>query len=192
VNAGYGRTEIADAISKQAHELAYFHAYAGHGSEAAIRLAKMVMDRAPDHMARVYFGLSGSDANETNVKLAWHYNILRGKPEKKKIISRWRAYHGSGIVSGSLTGLQLYHAAFQPAAGWLSAHRDAALPAPARADMTEAEFTAYLIGKLEAMIEREGPETIAAFIGEPVLGTGGIMPPPEGLLGRRARGAEPA
>ncbi len=82
VNAGYGRTEIADAMSEQAHKLAYFHAFAGHGNEPAIRLAKMIMDRAPDHMARVYFGLSGSDANETNVKLAWHYNILRGKPRK--------------------------------------------------------------------------------------------------------------
>ena len=106
VNAGYGRTEIADAIAEQAHKLAFFHAFAGHGNEPAIRLAKMIMDRAPDHMARVYFGLSGSDANETNVKLAWHYNILRGKPEKRKIIARWRAYHGSGLVSGSLTGLR--------------------------------------------------------------------------------------
>ena len=78
VNAGYGRTEIADAIADQAHKLAYFHSYAGHGNEPAITLAKMIMDRAPNHMARVYFGLSGSDANETNVKLAWHYNVLRG------------------------------------------------------------------------------------------------------------------
>ncbi len=96
VNVGYGRPEIAEAIATQARELAYYHAYAGHGSEASITLAKMVMDRAPRHMARVYFGLGGSDANETNVKLVWYYNNIRGLPQKKKIISRWRGYHGSG------------------------------------------------------------------------------------------------
>jgi len=112
VNAGYGRSEIADAMSKQAHELAYFHSFAGNGNEPAIRLAKMIMDRAPAGMARVYFGLSGSDANETNVKLAWHYHILRGQPERVKIISRWRGYHGSGLVSGSMTGLAGYHKRF--------------------------------------------------------------------------------
>ena len=90
VNVGYGRKEIAEAISDQAHELAYYHAYVGHGTEASITLAKMILDRAPDHMSKVYFGLSGSDANETNVKLIWYYNNILGRPEKKKIISRWR------------------------------------------------------------------------------------------------------
>ena len=180
VNAGYGRTEIADAIASQAHELAFFHSFAGQGNEPAIRLAKMVMDRAPDHMSRVYFGLSGSDANETNVKLAWHYNILRGKPEKRKIISRWRAYHGSGIVSGSMTGLQAYHARFHlPLDGFLHTHCPQYLRRP-DADMSEAEFVTFLLDELEALIEREGPKTICAFIGEPAMGTGGIMPPPEG------------
>ncbi len=184
VNAGYGRTEIADAMSKQAHELAYFHAFAGHGNEPAIRLAKMVMDRAPDHMARVYFGLSGSDANETNVKLAWHYNNLLGRPAKRKIISRWRGYHGSGLVSGSMTGLKVYHDRFNlPLEGFL--HTEAAhflrRPDP---DMSEAEFTDHLIDALEALIAREGPDTIAAFIGEPVMGTGGILPPPAGYWDR--------
>jgi L-2,4-diaminobutyrate transaminase len=184
VNAGYGRTEIADAISEQAHKLAFFHSFAGQGNEPAIRLAKMIMDRAPDHMARVYFGLSGSDANETNVKLAWHYNILRGKPEKRKIISRWRAYHGSGIVSGSMTGLQSYHARFHlPLDGFLHTHSPQYLRRP-DSDMSEADFVDWLIDDLEAMIEREGPDTICAFIGEPAMGTGGIMPPPEGYWAR--------
>jgi L-2,4-diaminobutyrate transaminase len=88
VNVGYGRTEIAEAIAAQAHELAYYHAYAGHGTEPAIRLARMVLDRAPEHMSKVYFGLSGSDANETNIKLVWYYNNILGRPEKKKIVSR--------------------------------------------------------------------------------------------------------
>lgn len=184
VNVGYGRTEIADAMNDQAQKLAYFHAFAGHGNEPAITLARMIMNRAPEHMARVYFGLSGSDANETNVKLAWHYNILRGKPEKRKIISRWRAYHGSGVVSGSMTGLKAYHARFHlPLEGFLHA----ATPHYLRRDdasLSEAAFTDRLIADLEAMILSEGPETIAAFIGEPVMGTGGILPPPEGYWGR--------
>ena len=96
VNVGYGRTEIAEAIAEQAKELAYYHAYVGHGTEASITLAKMILERAPENMSRVYFGLGGSDANETNIKLVWYYNNVLGRPEKKKIISRWRGYHGSG------------------------------------------------------------------------------------------------
>jgi len=180
VNVGYGRTEIAEAIAEQAHELAYYHSYVGHGTEASITLSKMILDRAPEGMSKVYFGLGGSDANETNVKLIWYYNNILGRPEKKKIISRWRGYHGSGLVTGSLTGLELFHKKFDlPLAQVV--HTDA--PYYYRrpdADMSEAAFTAHLVGELEALIEREGADTIAAFIGEPVLGTGGIVPPPEG------------
>ncbi|KPQ07120.1 MAG: L-2,4-diaminobutyrate transaminase DoeD [Rhodobacteraceae bacterium HLUCCA12] len=180
VNVGYGRTEISEAIARQARELAYYHAYAGHGSEASITLSRMIMDRAPDHMARVYFGLGGSDANETNVKLVWYYNNILGRPQKKKIISRWRGYHGSGLVTGSLTGLELFHKKFDLPLSQVI-HTEAPYPfRRPRLDMSEAEFTAYLVGELEDLIEREGADTIAAFIGEPVLGTGGIVPPPAG------------
>ncbi len=112
VNVGYGQQKIAEAIADQARELAYYHAYVGHGTEASITLAKMILDRAPKGMSKVYFGLSGSDANETNIKLVWYYNNVLGRPEKKKIISRWRGYHGSGLMSGSLTGLELFHKKF--------------------------------------------------------------------------------
>lgn len=180
VNAGYGRSEITEAIAEQAKELAYYHAYVGHGTEASITLAKMVLDRAPDHMSKVYFGLSGSDANETNIKLIWYYNNILGRPEKKKIISRWRGYHGSGLMTGSLTGLELFHRKFD-----LPLAQVVHTAAPyffRRADrsQTEAEFVADCVADLQALIAREGPDTIAAFIGEPVLGTGGIVPPPEG------------
>jgi len=180
VNVGYGRGEIAEAIADQARELAYYHSYVGHGTEASITLAKMVLDRAPDHMSKVYFGLSGSDANETNVKLVWYYNNILDRPEKKKIISRWRGYHGSGLMTGSLTGLELFHKKFDlPLAQVL--HTEA--PYYFRRDdrsQSEADFVAHCAAELEAMIEREGADTIAAFIGEPVLGTGGIVPPPAG------------
>ncbi|MDD9727842.1 aspartate aminotransferase family protein [Roseovarius sp. SK2] len=180
VNVGYGRPEIADAIAEQARELAYYHAYVGHGTEAAITLAKMVLDRAPDHMSKVYFGLSGSDANETNIKLVWYYNNIRGLPQKKKIISRWRGYHGSGLMTGSLTGLHLFHQKFDlPLAQVL--HTEAPYYYR-RADVnqTEEQFVAHCVAELEALIEREGADTIGAFIGEPALGTGGLVPPPAG------------
>ncbi len=180
VNAGYGRQEIAEAIADQAKELAYYHSYVGHGTEASITLAKMIMDRAPDHMSKVYFGLGGSDANETNIKLVWYYNNILGRPEKKKIISRWRGYHGSGLMTGSLTGLELFHKKFD-----LPLSQVLHTEAPyyyRRADLgqSEEQFVAHCVAELESLIEREGADTIAAFIGEPVLGTGGIVPPPAG------------
>ena len=180
VNVGYGRTEIADAIAKQAHELAYYHAYVGHGTEASITLARMIVERAPAHMSRVYFGLSGSDANETNIKLIWYYNNVLGRPEKKKIISRWRGYHGSGVMTGSLTGLALFHSHFDlPRAPVL--HTEAPyFFRRADRNQSEEQFSAHCAEKLEEMILAEGPDTIAAFIGEPILGTGGIVPPPKG------------
>ncbi|MEZ5847407.1 MAG: aspartate aminotransferase family protein [Geminicoccaceae bacterium] len=180
VNVGYGRPEIAEAIARQARELAYYHAYVGHGTEASITLAKMILDRAPDHMGKVYFGLGGSDANETNIKLVWYYNNVLGRPEKKKIISRWRGYHGSGLMTGSLTGLAAFHNKFDlPLAPVI--HTEAPFYYH-RSDlsMSEEQFVAHCAAELEALIEREGADTIAAFIGEPVLGTGGIVPPPAG------------
>ncbi|WP_406736010.1 aspartate aminotransferase family protein [Thioclava sp. GXIMD4215] len=180
VNVGYGRPEIADAIADQARELAYYHAYVGHGTEASITLAQMVMERAPKGMSKVYFGLSGSDANETNIKLIWYYNNILNRPEKKKIISRWRGYHGSGVMTGSLTGLSGFHNKFDlPRAPILHTEAPYYFRRPEGIE-TEEAFTAHCVAELEALIEREGADTIAAFIGEPVLGTGGIVPPPAG------------
>ena len=180
VNVGYGRTEIAEAIAAQAKELAYYHSYVGHGTEASITLAKMILDRAPANMSKVYFGLGGSDANETNIKLVWYYNNILGRPEKKKIISRWRGYHGSGLMTGSLTGLELFHKKFDlPLSQVIHTEAPYYFRRP-EAAMTEADFTAHCVAELEKMIEAEGADTIAAFIGEPVLGTGGIVPPPAG------------
>ena len=180
VNIGYGRTEVADAIAEQAHQLAYYHSYVGHATEASIRLAAKVIELAPPGMSRVYFGLSGSDANETNIKLVWYMNNVLGRPEKKKIIARQRGYHGSGLMTGSLTGLPLFHIAYD-----LPLDRVLHTVCPhfwkfAEPGMTELEFSKDCAKKLEDMILAEGPETVAAFIGEPFMGTGGLMPPPEG------------
>lgn len=180
VNIGYGRTEVADAIAAQAHKLAYYHSYAGHTTEALARLSGRLLEMAPDGMSKVFYGLSGSDANETNAKLVWYYNNLLGRPRKKKIISRERGYHGCSVISGSMTGLSFYHQ-----------HMDLPLPIVRHAGVphhywgaqpgeSEKQFSKRRADELEALILQEGPETVAAFIAEPVLGTGGLIPPPEG------------
>ena len=156
VNVGYGRTEIADAIAAQARDLAYYHAYAGHGSEAAITLARMVAERAPEGLNHVYFGLSGSDANETNLKLVRYYNAALGRPGKRKVISRWRGYHGSGLATGSLTGLRTFHDRFGlPLDFVLHTRAPHYLHRPDPA-MSERDFSALCARDLEEMIHREG------------------------------------
>lgn len=180
VNVGYGQPAIINAISKQAQELAYYHAYVGHGTEASITLSKMMLERAPANMSKVYFGLSGSDANETNAKIVWYYHNVLGQPKKKKIISRWRGYHGSGLITGSMTGLALFHQQFDLPLPQVI-HTDAPYYYHRDNDaLSEVAFSAQCAANLETLIEKEGAETIAAFIGEPALGTGGLVPPPAG------------
>ncbi len=180
VNVGYGRTEVADAISRQAYQLAYYHSYAAHTTEQLAMLSDRLVRMAPGKMSKVFYGMSGSDANETQVKLVWYYNNLRGKPNKKKIISRQRGYHGCSVMSGSLTGMSYYHEYMD-----LPLDKVVHTGAPhyywgKEGDETEEHFSARRARELEALILKEGPETIGAFIAEPVLGTGGITPPPQG------------
>lgn len=180
VNIGYGRTEVAEAISRQAYRLAYYHSYAAHTTDELAILSDRLVRMAPGKMSKVFYGMSGSDANETQAKLVWYYNNLRGQPRKKKIISRLRGYHGCSVVSGSMTGMSFYHDHMDlPFSGILHTgaphHYWGAQPGE-----TETEFSKRLAAELEELILREGPETVGAFIGEPVLGTGGITPPPEG------------
>lgn len=185
VNIGYGRTEVAEAIARQAHQLAYYHIYSGHSTRELIQLSERLLRMAPvsnggGAMKRVFYGLSGSDANETQAKLVWYYHNLIGKPKKKRIIARERGYHGNTVVAGSMTGLTLYHQLMD-------------LPVPiilrtglahhyfgAMAGESEEQFSARRAAELEALILREDPETIGGFIGEPVMGTGGLIPPPAG------------
>jgi len=185
VNIGYGRTEVADAIARQAHKLAYFHTYAGHSTEELIRLSDRLVKMAPvsnggGKMQRVFYGTSGSDANETQAKLVWYYHNLIGKPKKKRIIARERAYHGNTVMAGSMTGLNFYHNFMD-----LPVSAIVRTGAPhyywgAEPGESEEQFTARRAAELEALILREDPETIGGFIGEPVLGTGGLVPPPAG------------
>ena len=180
MNVGYGRTEVAEAIARQAYKLAYYHSYAAHTTEELARLSDRLVKMAPGKMSKVFYGLSGSDANETQAKLVWYYNNLRGLPKKKKIIARDRGYHGCSVVSGSMTGMSFYHDYMDlPVSGILRTgaphHYWGAEPGE-----TEEQFSARRARELEELILREDPDTIGAFIAGPVLGTGGITPPPAG------------
>jgi L-2,4-diaminobutyrate transaminase len=182
VNVGYGRGEIVDAMAEQARRLPYYHAFLGNSNEPAIRLADRLLAMAPGSMRRVFFGTSGSDANDTQVKLVWLYNNLRGRPEKKKLIARRGGYHGVTVAAGSLTGLPLVHQAFDlPLPGFLHVraphHWREAPPG-----LSEPQFSARLAEELDAVIEQEGPETVAAFFAEPVMAAGGVIVPPEGYF----------
>lgn len=180
VNIGYGRDEVAAAIAKQAHQLAYYHSYAAHTTDQLAILSDRLVRMAPGKMSKVFYGMSGSDANETQAKLVWYYNNLRGKPSKKKIISRERGYHGCSVMSGSMTGMRFYHDHMDLPMGLI---RHTGAPHHywgAHPGESEHQFSARRAAELEALILSEGPDTVGAFIAEPVLGTGGITPPPAG------------
>ncbi len=177
---GYGEEELARVAAEQMKALSYNQLFGGKTNEASVLLAEKLKDMAPMDAGRVFFGLSGSDANDTQVKLMWYYNNAVGRPEKKKIISRMRGYHGVTVASGSLTGLPPFHKHFDlPIPGIL--HTDC--PHYYRGQEggeSESDFVDRIVGNLEALIQREGPETIAAFIAEPIMGAGGVVVPPAG------------
>ena len=183
VNVGYGREEIARAIYDQARKLSYFHTFWGTGNEPAARLADRIVDITPGNMRRVMFGTSGSDANDTQIKLCWYYNNVLGRTKKKKIIARERGYHGTTLAAASVTGVPSLHKLFDlpiPQVIWASAPDYGKKAEPG---MSEREFSRALADELEALIEAEGPDTVAAFIGEPVMGSSsGVLVPPEGYF----------
>ena len=187
VNVGYGRQEIVDAIAAQGAALPYYHSFASMGTEPAAYTADTVRRMAPGNMARVLFGCSGSDANDTQVKLVWYYNNLLGRPQKKKIIARDRAYHGVTVAAGSLTGLPSVHTAFDLPLPQVVRVRCPHHYREAGPGESETEFCDRLIEELSATIEREGGDTIAAFIAEPVMGAGGVVVPPKDYLPRVAK-----
>ncbi len=182
VNIGHGREEMVEAIAAQTRDLAYYHLFFSMSQEPAIRLADKVLSLMPPQMSKVFFCNSGSEANDTQVKIVWYYNNLRGKPEKRKIISRQRGYHGVTVAAASMTGLPNLHQSFNlPLADFI--HTSAPHHYREAEDgMSERAFSRKLAADLEALILKEGPETCAAFIAEPVMGAGGVVVPPEGYF----------
>lgn len=184
VDIGYGREEMADAISQQVKDLCYYTCFQNNANAPAIELADKVASLTPEHLNKVFFGLSGSDCNDTNVKIVWYYNNLLGRPQKKKIISRKMGYHGVTVAAASMTGLPPLHLQFDvPLDNGRFVHVSKPhywLNAPA--GMSERDYSASLAKELEDTILREGPDTVAAFIAEPVMGACGVVPPPEGYF----------
>jgi 4-aminobutyrate--pyruvate transaminase len=175
---GFSERRLADAAYRQMCELPFYHSFAGKVPAISAELAERLIGIAPAGMGKVLFANSGSEANDAAVKLAWYVNNALGRPQKKKIISRKRAYHGVTIAAASLTGLAFAHDDFDlPIARIL--HADCPhFYRGAQPRESEEAFAARLAGDLEQMILREGPDTVAAFFAEPVMGAGGVIVPP--------------
>ena len=178
VNIGYGRKELAAAAARQMEELPYYNTFFQTTHVPAIQLSARLAELAPGNLNHVFYASSGSEANDTNIRLARTYWAEKGAPERKVIISRWNAYHGSSVGSGSLGGMKGMHA-------------QGGMPIPdihhidqpdwwsEGGDMTPEEFGLERARQLEQAIEEIGPEKVAAFIAEPVQGAGGVIVPPE-------------
>ncbi len=178
VGLGFGEKRLVEAATRQMARLPFYHTFTHKSHGPAVDLAEKLVTMAPVPMSKAFFTNSGSEANDTAIKLIWYRSNALGEPQRKKIISRMRGYHGVTIASASLTGLPNNHRSFDlPLPGILHAAsphhwRDA------RPGESEEAFAARLAGELEELILAEGPETVAAFFGEPVMGAGGVVVPP--------------
>ncbi len=180
VTAGYGRAEIADAMAEQARRLAYYHGFLGHANEPALRLAARLAERTPAGLDHFFFCNSGSEANDTLVKLVWYHWNLRGRPEKKKIVARHGAYHGVTLGAASCSGLTPMHARFDLPLPRFVHVRKPHFYREGRPGESEDGFARRLARELEETIVAEGPDTVGAFIAEPLMAAGGVIPPPAG------------
>ena len=180
VGVGFGEERLVKAAAAQMTKLPYYHLFGSKSTGPAIDLAEILVKITPAGLDRVLYTNSGSEANDTVVKLVWYYNNAIGRPLKKKFIARTGGYHGITVASGSLTGLPANHRGFD-------------LPLPQMSHVTcphyyrfgnpgenEEAFSDRLAAELESKIIAEGPETVAAFIGEPLIGAGGVLVPPKG------------
>jgi len=175
---GYGNEELVEAATAQMRKLSFAHLFTGRSHDPAIELAEKLKEIAPVPVSKVFFCGSGSEANDTQVKLVWYMNNSLGRPKKKKIVSRQRAYHGVTVAAASLTGLPSNHADFDlPIAGIVHTECPHYYRNGAEGE-SEDEFATRLATQLEELILHEDPETVAAFIAEPVMGAGGVVVPP--------------
>lgn len=181
---GFDEPRLVEAATRQMQALPTYHVFAGKSHEPGIELAERLLAMAPVPMSKVFFANSGSEANDTAMKLVWYYNNALGRPKKKKIVSRVRAYHGVSIATASLTHLPANHRDFDlPIAGIV--HTDCPhYYTQGKPGESESAFVDRLIASFEALIEKEGADTIAAFIAEPVMGAGGVLLPPKGYFER--------
>lgn len=175
---GFGEAALVEAATRQLRELPYYHTLASQSVPPAIELCRRLQALVPIERAHVYLALSGSEANDFLIKFLWYYNNARGRPRKKKVIARVNGYHGATVVASSLTGIARNHAAFDlPLPGFLHTH-DPHYTRFRRLGEAEDAFVDRILGDLEELIRREGPDTIMAFMAEPVAAGGGVVVPP--------------
>jgi 4-aminobutyrate--pyruvate transaminase len=175
---GFGNERLVETAASAMRDLPFYHGFNGKSHPAAIELAEKLLQISPVPMSKVFFANSGSEANDTAIKLVWYFNNARGRPQKKKIISRQKAYHGVTVAAASLTGLPANQRDFDiPIDSIL--HTDCPhYYRYAEAGESEDDFAARCAENLENLILAEGPETVAAFFAEPVMGAGGVIVPP--------------
>ena len=176
---GFSEKEIINTITDQLNKLPFYHSFAGKTADPAIRLAEHLIKISPVPMSKVFFANSGSEANDTAIKMIWYYNLARGLPEKRKIISRRKGYHGVTLAAASLTGLPYAQNGFSLPLDFVHHTMAPDYFNESLKDEDEVSFSDRLSNELEKLIIKEGPETIAAFFAEPVMGAGGVIIPPE-------------
>ena len=175
---GFDNERLVEAAAAQMRRLPFYHAFTAKSHEPMVDLSEMLIERAPVPMSKVFFANSGSEANDSVVKMLWYMHNAIGKPEKKKIIGRLKGYHGITLAAASVTGLPNNHKLFDlPLPGFFH------VSAPhhyreGRPGESEEDFATRLAQELDDLIVREGPETVAAFFAEPVMGAGGVIVPP--------------
>jgi adenosylmethionine-8-amino-7-oxononanoate aminotransferase len=179
VNVGHGRHELAIAAAEQIDEVAFVPTFFGLASPPAIELATKLAELFPGNLNHIHYTSGGAESNETALKIARYYWYLKGQPDKIKIISRKMGYHGIAMGALAATGIPSYHEGFGPGVpGYV--HLSAPYAYRNGDGLSDDEFVAKLCQELEELIEREGAGTIAAMIGEPVQGAGGVVVPPDG------------
>lgn len=177
VNVGYGRTELVDAAAKQMSELPFYNTFFKTTTPAATTLATLLSEVTPPGFKHVFFGSSGSESNDTIIRMVRHYWRTMGQPSRQTIISRYRGYHGSTLAGASLGGMDAMHTQAGMLPGF--AHIQPPHWFQLGFDKTEDEFGIIAAGWLEDKILELGPENVAAFIGEPIQGAGGVIIPPD-------------
>jgi len=179
---GWGEEELVQAAAEQMRKLSFAHIFGGKSHEPGIALAEKLKEMAPMPVGKTFFANSGSEANDTQIKLMWYAANARGETGRKKIIARTKAYHGVTLASASLTGLGAFHKSFDLPFDFTVRVECPHYYRGGRDGESEEQYSARLAADLDATIQREGPDTIAAMFVEAVMGAGGAMVPPRGYF----------
>ena len=179
VSLGFKEPTLIEAAISQMESLPFYHSFTGKTSAPAIRLSEKLIEISPDNLQKVFFCNSGSEANDTAIKIVWYYQAAKGKPEKNKIISRKGSYHGVTLAAASLTALPYAQVGFGLPLDFALHTTSPHYFQKSYDQETELEFSTRLVSDLEILINSHGAENIGAFIAEPLMGAGGVILPPE-------------